>query len=68
MADEGKISGVISWYDLPSDLTDEEKLEVLQILLTSHMASANTEAVDMIKKWERTLSDRIAEKALLKDG
>ena len=68
MAAEEKVVKVAMWYDLPSDLTDEEKLDVLQILLQSHYDSGNLEAYEMVKEWERVLSDKIAEKALLING
>jgi len=58
---------VVPWYDIASDLTNEEKLEVLQIILNGHLASGNSEAIAMVKEWERILSDRIAEKELLDD-
>ena len=63
-----KIPGIDStqpWYDLKSNLTDEEELDVLQILMESHIRSGDQEAIRMLKEWERTLSDRIAAKALL---
>jgi hypothetical protein len=58
---------VVPWYDQPSDLSDEEKLDVLQILMTAHRQSGDPQAIEMVKEWERVLSDRIAEKALLRE-
>ena len=58
---------VVPWYDLDSDITDEEKLDILQIFLNGHVVSGNAEAIEMVREWERVLCDRIAEKELLRD-
>ncbi len=70
MTSDVKLPGIRArepWYEKQSDLTDEEKLDVLQIILEAQLKSGDEEAIAMIREWERTLSDRVAEKALLND-